>query len=119
MGADKNIDFSFRDLLKDLRLLFGAAKARKHLNTHRPVSKAIAEVIEVLLGEQGGWHQHRHLLMVFDRQESGAHRHFRFAEANIAAHQTVHRQRLAHIAQDGVNSLRLVGRGLEREAVAK
>ena len=93
--------------------------ARKHLNTHRPVSKAIAEVIEVLLGEQGGWHQHRHLLMVFDRQESGAHRHFRFAEANIAAHQTVHRQRLAHIAQDGVNSLRLVGRGLEREAVAK
>ena len=28
MGADKNIDFPLRDLLKDLRLLFSAPKAR-------------------------------------------------------------------------------------------
>ena len=83
MGADKNIDFPFRDLLEDLRLLFGATKAREHLDAHRPVGEAIAKVIEVLLGEQGGRHQHRHL---------------RFAEADIAAHQTVHRQRLTHIA---------------------
>ena len=119
MGADKNIDFPLRDLLKDLRLLFSAPKAREHLNAHRPVGEAIAEVIEVLLGEEGGRHQHRHLLMVFHRQKRGAHRHFRLAEANVAAHQAVHRQRLAHIAQYGVDGLRLIGRGFEREAVAE
>ena len=51
MGADKNIDFPFRDLLEDLRLLFGATKALEHLDAHRPVGEAIAKVIEVLLGE--------------------------------------------------------------------
>ncbi|VDR28052.1 Uncharacterised protein [Raoultella terrigena] len=63
----------------------------------------------MLLSEQGRRHQHRHLLMVFYRQEGGAHGHFGFAKAHVAADQTVHRQRLAHIAQHRVDGLGLIG----------
>ncbi len=85
VSADQNINFAFACLFKDLRLLFGAAKTRQHLNAHRPVGEAVAEVVEVLLGEEGSRHQHRHLLVVFHRKEGGAHRHFGFAEANVTA----------------------------------
>lgn len=44
----------------------------------------------MLLGEQGGGHQHRHLGLVFHRHKGGAHGHFGLAEAHIAAHQPVH-----------------------------
>ena len=119
MSADQNVDFPLSDLLKDLRLLFGATETGEHFDAHRPVGEAVAEVVEMLLRQQGGRHQHRDLFVVFHRQERGAHRHFGFPEADVAAHQTIHCQRLAHVAQDGVNGLRLVWRGLEREAVAE
>ena len=86
MGADQNIDFTFTRLFKNLRLLFSAAKTRQHLDTHRPVGKAVAEVVEVLLRKQGSRHQHRHLLVVLHGQEGGAHGDFSFTEAHITAH---------------------------------
>ena len=73
----------------------------------------------MLLGEQGGRHQHGHLFVVFDGEEGGAHRHFGFPEANVAADQAVHCQRLAHIAENGVDCLRLIWCGFERETVAE
>ena len=85
MGADQNIDLAFAGLLRDLRLLFGAAKTRQHFDAYRPVGETVPKVVEVLLSEQGGWHQHRHLLVVFNRKEGGAHRHFGFTEADVAA----------------------------------
>ena len=117
--ADQNINFPFGNLFQDLRLLFGATEAGKHLDAHWPVSKAVAEVIKVLLSKQRCRHQHRYLFVVFDREERSAHRHFGFAKSDVTAYQTVHRQRLAHIAEHGVNRLRLVGGRFEREAVAE
>ncbi|MNE03829.1 hypothetical protein D3C80_963420 [compost metagenome] len=119
MGADQDIDFAFAGLFQDLCLLFGTAKTRQHLDTHRPVGEAIAEVVVVLLGEQRGRHQHCDLLVIFDRQEGGAHRDFGFTKAHVTAHQAIHRQRLAHIAQHRINRLRLIGRGFKRETVAE
>ncbi|CGX11529.1 Uncharacterised protein [Salmonella enterica subsp. enterica serovar Typhi] len=119
MRTDQNIDLTFGGFRQDLRLLFGAAKAGQHLNAYRPVGETVAEVVIVLLRQQRSRHQYRHLFMVFHRQERGAHRHFGFAEADVAAHQPVHRQRLAHIAQYGVNRLCLIGRRFKREAVAE
>ncbi len=55
------------------------------------------------------------LVYGFPLPERGAHRHFGFAEADVAAHQPVHRQRLAHIAQYGVNRLCLIGRRFKRK----
>ena len=119
VSADQNINFAFTGLFQDLRLLFGAAKTRQHLYAYRPVGEAVAEVVEVLLGEEGSRHQHRHLLVVFHRQESGAHRHFGFAKAHVTADQAVHGQRLAHVAQHGVDGLGLIRRSFKREAVAE
>ncbi len=73
----------------------------------------------MLLRQQGGGHQHRHLLVVLHREKGGAHRHFGFAEADVAAHQAIHRQRLTHIAYHRMNRLRLIRRSLKREAVAE
>ncbi len=119
VGADQNVDLALAGLLQDLCLLFGAAETRQHLNAHRPVGKAVAEVIVVLLGQQGRRYQHSHLLVVLDREEGGAHRHFGFAEAHVAAHQTVHRQRLTHVAEHGIDRLGLVRGSFEREAIAE
>ena len=85
VGADQNVNFAFACLFQDLRLLFGAAETRQHLNAYRPVGEAVAEVVEVLLGEEGSRHQHRHLLVVFHRQESGTHCYLGFTEAHVAA----------------------------------
>ena len=119
VGADQDIDFAFRGLLEDLRLLFSAAEAGEHFDAYRPVGETIAEIVIVLLSQQGGRHQHRHLLVVLHGEEGGAHGHFGLAEAHIAAHQAVHGQRLAHIAEDGVDRLRLIRRGFKWETVAE
>nr|WP_286203996.1 hypothetical protein [Escherichia coli] len=42
-----------------------------------------------------------------------------FTKANIAAHQTIHCQRLTHVAKYRINGLRLIRRGFKREAVAE
>ena len=119
MRTDQNINFPFGNLFQDLRLFFGATEAGKHFDAHRPVGKTVAEIIKVLLGEQSGWHQHRHLLVVFDREKRGAHRHFGFTKSNVTTHQAVHRQRLTHVAKYCVNRLRLVGGGFKGETVAE
>ena len=119
MRADENIDFTFGNLLQNLRLLFGATETGQHLNAYRPVGKAVAEVVEVLLCEQGGRNQHGNLLVVLYGEKGRAHRDFGFTKADVAAHQAVHGQRLTHIAEYRVDRLRLVRRGFKREAVAK
>ena len=48
-------------------------KRDSDLDAHRPVGEAVAEVLVVLLGEQRGGHQHRHLLAGLHGDERGAH----------------------------------------------
>ena len=119
MRADENINFPLGNLLQNLRLLFGATETGQHLNAYRPVGKTIAEVVEVLLCEQGSRNQHGNLFVVLYGKEGGAHRDFGFTKTDVAAHQAVHGQRLTHIAEYSVDRLRLVRRGFKREAVAK
>ncbi|MNC34449.1 hypothetical protein D3C75_828840 [compost metagenome] len=98
MGADKNVDFPFTRLFQNLCLLFSGTKTRQHFDTHRPVSKTVAEVVEVLLGQQRRWHEYRNLFVVFHREECGTHRNFGFTKADVATHQAIHGQWLAHVA---------------------
>ena len=73
----------------------------------------------MLLGEQRGRHQHRDLLAVGDRDERGAQRDLGLAEADVAADQAVHRLAALQVLEHGVDRGRLVGRFLEREALAE
>ena len=71
----------------------------------------------VLLGEQRGGHQHRHLLAVLHRLERGPDGDLGLAEAHVAAHQAVHRVALLHVALHLGDGDELVGRLLVGEGV--
>ena len=70
----------------------------------------------MLQREDGGGHQHGHLLAVGGGLERGADRDFRFPEAHIAAHEPVHGRGFFHVALHIGGGLLLVGRVLVDEA---
>ena len=74
-----------------------------------------ANVKVMLVGEDRGRHQHRHLLAVAGGFEGGPQRHLRLAEADVAAEQAVHRPRGFHVGFDLLDGAELVGSFLVRE----
>ena len=56
-------------------------EAGQHLDPHRVAGEAVAEGLVVLLGEQRGGHEHRHLLAVLHRLERGPDGDLGLAEA--------------------------------------
>ncbi len=93
--------------LDDLLLLLRGAEARDHLDVDGELREALLEGFEVLEAEHGGGREHGHLLAVLHGLEGGAHGHFGFAVAHVAAQQAVHRRRRFHVVLDGAD-----GRGL-------
>jgi hypothetical protein len=73
----------------------------------------------MLLGQQGGRGQHRHLSPVLHRHEGGAHRHLGLAEADIAADHAIHGLAGTQIGDHRVNGRLLIGGFLERERGGK
>ena len=73
----------------------------------------------MLLGEQGGGHQQRHLFAVVRREKRGTQCHLGLAEANVAAYQPVHGTRRLQVAQHFVDDARLVGCFFKREGGGK
>src|SRR5574340_301929 len=53
-------------------LLFAGAKARQRLDAYRPVGKAVAECLIMLLCQQGGGHQQCHLFAALYSDERRA-----------------------------------------------
>ena len=71
----------------------------------------------VLLGQQRGGHQHGHLLAVLHRLERRPDGDLGLAEADVAAHEAVHRVALLHVALHLGDGDELVGGLLVREGV--
>ncbi len=69
----------------------------------------------MLLREDRGRHQHRHLAALLPRLEGGAHRHLGLAVADVAADQAVHRLDVLHVLLHLDDRLELVGRLLVGE----
>ena len=92
VGADDDVDLAgARRPSTTFRAWPGVRKRRQHLDPHRVAGEALAEGLEVLLGQQRGGHEHRHLLAVLHRLERGPDGHLGLAEADVAADQAVHR----------------------------
>ncbi len=91
------------------------AKSRQLFNPHRPVRETIEKCLVMLLREQGGRDEHRDLVTVVHGDKSGAHRHLRFAETDVAADQAIHRFLALHLLDHGFDRRLLIGRFLERE----
>ena len=116
MGADDDVDATFLQALQGRSLLLGGAEAGQLGDLHGPGGEAIAELEEMLFGQQRRRHQHRHLLAAHHRHERGAQGDLRLAEADIAADQAVHRPARAHVGDDRGDGGGLIGRFLEAEA---
>ena len=115
VGADEYVDPALGHVPYDLLLLLLADEARQGLDPDRPVGVAVTEILEMLLSQERGRHQDRHLPAVLHGHEGRPHRHLGLAETHVAADHPVHglrcRQILEHILDGGF----LIGRFLERK----
>ena len=75
----------------------GGAEPAYIIHLARQIFQTGLECIEMLEGEYRRRHKHGHLLSVADSLESGPYGNFCFSEADISAHQTVHRAGIFHI----------------------
>ena len=91
MGADDDVD---RALLEPFLGRLGLGRGdqpRQAADLDREALEALDEVRIMLAGEQGGRADQRDLIARHRRDERGAQRHLGLAEADVAAHQPVHR----------------------------
>ena len=95
----------------------GGEEAAERLDPDRVAGEAVGERVAVLGGEQRRRREHGDLLAVLDRLERGADRDLGLAEADVAAHQAVHRVRPLHVGLDVGDRRALVGRLDVREGV--
>ena len=115
MCANDDVDLAVRQVLQQFSGLFGRARTREVVNAHGQVFQSVAEGLVVLVGQHRGGHEDGHLLRVAGRLEGCTHGHLGLAEADIAAHEAIHRARLLHVGLDVVGGLQLVGRVLIEE----
>ncbi len=107
---DDDVDGAVGEPLHDLALLAFRPEAAQHLDANGKRREPARKRLEVLLGEDGRRHQHRHLRAVGDGLERRAHRDLRLPVAHVAAHQAVHRLRPLHVELDLSERGELVGR---------
>ena len=108
MGADDDVDRAACDAALDRRLLPGRHQARELGDLHGQPVETLLEGLEMLPAEQSGGCQHRDLLAGVHRVEGCAQRHLRLAEADVAAHQPVHRPPRIEIADRLVDGAGLI-----------
>ena len=99
-----------------LRLLLRALEAAHHRDADREVGEPLLEGARVLVGEDGGRHEHGDLSPALHRLERGAHGDLGLAVADVADEQAIHRSRALHVALHVGGRLALVGGVLEEEA---
>ena len=117
--ADHEVDPAVGQAFERGLDLLGRAEARQLRELDGPVGEAVGEDLEMLLGQKRRRHEQHDLLAVRDRDECGAKRDFGLAEADVAAHQPVHRAARGEIGDDRVDRRLLVGRLLEDEALGE
>ena len=117
MRADDDVDIALGQPFARVLHLLGGNEARKAADLQREAGESLGKILVVLAGEQGGGRDHRDLLSVHRRDESGAQRDLGLAETDIAADQPVHRLAAFQIAQHIGNRAFLVVGLLVLEAV--
>ena len=116
MCADEDVDPSRGELAQYALHLRGLAEARHHLDRHRLVAVALAKRVPVLLRENRRRRENERLPAVDGGDERRPHGDLGLAEADVSAHESIHRPRLFHVLLDCLDRPSLVGRLFEREA---
>src|SRR6266540_595683 len=112
---DQNVHLARLEVGEHLLHLARWAEARDHLHAHRKVAVACAEGMPVLLGEDRRRREHQRLLPVDCDGEGGADRNLCLAEADVAAHEPVHRSGRLEVFLDSLDRRLLVRRLPVRE----
>ena len=94
--------------LFDLRQVLGRDQPRGLRDLQRQPLEALGKGLEVLARQQRRRHHHGHLHAVERRDERRAQRHLRLAEADVAAHEAVHRPPRGEILLHGLDARRLI-----------
>ncbi|EPJ40697.1 putative Transcription-repair-coupling factor [Streptomyces afghaniensis 772] len=110
VGADDDVHRALAQAFQDRLGLGVGLEAGQRLDAHRELRVPLAERPEVLLHQQGRGHQDGDLLAVLDGLEGGPDGDLGLAVADVAADQTVHRDRLLHVLLDLGDGGELVGR---------
>ena len=116
MRADDDIDCSRLETRLDFGEPFGPDHPRSLCDFQRQTLEALAECLEMLPRQQRRRHDDRDLQTIHRCDERGPQRHFRFAEADVAADQPVHRLAGGEIGQHRVDAGSLILRLFVREA---
>ena len=115
MRADKNIYLSLFRSTQCFLLARPGHETAQQPHVYGKARQTRPEGLVVLFGEHSGRTQQRCLTAVAGRAECRAQRHFRLAETDIAAHQTIHGHGLFHIGQHLLNGACLIRRLLKPE----
>ncbi len=107
--ADDDVQRAVRQALHHLLLLLRGTESRQRLDADRVAVEAFAEGRLVLRTQNRGGHQHGHLFAVRHGLEGGTHGHLGLAEADVAAHQAVHRLAVLHVGEHVLDRGLLVG----------
>ena len=113
--ADDDVDGPAGQPLDDLALLPPRGEPREGGDGEGELGHPRGEGPQVLLGQHGRRHEHRHLVARVDRLERRPHGDLGLAVAHVAAEQAVHRPRGLHVLLDRLQGGQLVGRFLEGE----
>ena len=113
--ADQDVDLPLGEVRQRLFLLRRGPESRDHLHADGELTEALAEGVPVLLREDGGGDEHQRLLPVQRAGKGGANRHLGLAEADVPAHESVHRVRGLEVGLDRLDRALLVLRLAVRE----
>ena len=117
VGADHDVDLAVGQALDRRPGLGVGLEPAERGDVDREPGVPVGEGGVVLLDQQRGRHQDRHLLAVLHRLERRPHRDLGLAVADVAADQPVHRDDLLHVPLDLVDRGQLVGGLDEAEGV--
>ena len=119
VGPDDNIHLPLAQILHRFLLLRRRAEAGHQINPYRKVLQSLGKGIIVLLGQDGGRHQKRHLLPVLDSLKRRPYSYFCLSIAHIPANQTIHNTVAFHILFRSRNGGKLIIRFLKGKAFFK
>ena len=112
---DHDVDLLLLELLDDHGLFLGRLEAAHDFHRDREVGQSIAEASCVLLRQNSGGDEHRHLPPPLHRFKGRANGDLGFAVAHVAHEQAVHRTVALEIALHVFGRFTLVGRIFEQE----
>ncbi|MPM49586.1 hypothetical protein SDC9_96316 [bioreactor metagenome] len=119
MRAHDDVHRALGDALDGGGDLLAGAKARDLGHLDGPLGEAVDQGLEMLLRQQCGGREKRHLPATHGRDEGGAQGHLGLAETHVAADQPVHGLGTDHVLDDGVDGGLLVGGFLKAEIVGE